>query len=112
MLNFNYFQYNGTTWCFIRWSFSSYEFISKLAHGIANDDNFRCIAIIINDVLHQKEFILFQKRHETIEHNMRETYREDGPRSLYQTSGQPAECPLDYESAVQAAYCDSRMSSV
>ncbi|VDK83894.1 unnamed protein product [Onchocerca ochengi] len=44
--------------------------------------------------------------------NMRETYREDGPRSLYQTSGQPAECPLDYESAVQAAYCDSRMSSV
>ncbi|MCP9265445.1 ImmunoGlobulin-like Cell adhesion Molecule family [Dirofilaria immitis] len=63
---------------------------------------------------------------------MRETYREDGPRSLYQTSGQPAEvirsesrtdsayhlylskeaCPLDYESAVQAAYCDSRMSSV
>ncbi|VIO87807.1 Uncharacterized protein BM_BM14667 [Brugia malayi] len=44
--------------------------------------------------------------------NMRETYREDGPRSLYQASGQPVECPLDYESAVQAAYCDSRMSSV
>ncbi|VDN02838.1 unnamed protein product [Thelazia callipaeda] len=44
--------------------------------------------------------------------NMREIYRESGPRSLYQASGQPAECPLDYESAVQAAYCDSRMSSV